>query len=137
MMPGSAGEFVQQEWAQLGPLLGRLPRHVDRIATLLGHGGLTGRVRLFSESEDRWFLQTMINRVVLTFLSIGTGVVSVMLVGVEDPRTLALVDVGLYEVLGWIGLFIAITLLLRILLAVLRSEREGRTRGGTRRSPAR
>lgn len=103
--------------------MSRFPRHVDRIATMLEHGRLSGRVRLFSEAEDRNFFQLMLNRLVLTFLSIGVGVVSVMLLGLEDERIFALLgDVGLYEVLGWIGLFIAVSLLLRVLLQVLRSE---------------
>lgn len=129
MMPESALQYVQEEWAQLGPLLSRLPRHIDRIATMLEHGRLGTRLRLFSEPEDRHFLQSMLNRLVLTFLSIGTGVVSVLLFSVRDDTGLEFLgDVGLLEVLGWIGLFIAVTLLLRVLLAVLRSEAEARRR---------
>lgn len=125
MMPESAAEYVQQEWAQLAPLVSRFPRHVDRIATMLEHGRLSGRVRLFADAEDRHFFQLMLNRLVLTFLSIGVGVVSVMLLTLEDERIFALFgDVGLYEVLGWIGLFIAVSLLLRVLLHVLGSEGE-------------
>lgn len=123
MMPESAVEYIQQEWAQLAPLASRFPRHVDRIATMLEHGRLSGRVRLFSEAEDRHFFQSMLNRLLLTFLSIGVGVVSVMLLDLQDERVFALFgDVGLYEVLGWIGLFIAVSLLLRVLLQVLRTE---------------
>lgn len=127
LMPESASEFVQQEWAQLAPLLSRLPKHVDRIATMLEHGRLATRLRLFSDVDDRQFAQRMLNLVVLTLLSIGTGMVSVMLLGVEDDRVLGLLgDVGPYEVLAWSGLFIAITLLLRVLLSVLRSEADFR-----------
>jgi ubiquinone biosynthesis protein len=129
LMPESVSEFVQQEWAQLAPLVSRLPRHIDRIATMLEHGRIATRVRLFSEAEDRHFVQRMLNLVVLTLLSIGTGVVSVMLLGVADDRVLGLLgDIGPYEVLGWTGLFIAITLLLRVLLSVLRSEADARRR---------
>ena len=52
MLPGSVSELVQQEWAQLGPLLGRAPRHMDRIATLLEHGRLTTRLRLFTDAHE-------------------------------------------------------------------------------------
>lgn len=125
-LPSSVGDLVRHEWAQLGPLAGRLPRHVDRIATMLEHGRLTTRMRLFTESEDRRFVMTIVNRVVLSLLSVGTGVVSVMLIGLDDEATLGLLgDLGAYELLGWIGLFIAVTLLFRVLLAVLRSERRG------------
>lgn len=129
MTPGSAKEFVQQEWAELAPILSRLPRHLDRIATMAEHGRLVGRMRLFSEPEDRQFLQRVINQMLLTFLSIGTGVVSVMLLRVEGDLMFAeFTTVGLYEFLGWIGLFSAISMLLRVLLAVLRSETEARRR---------
>lgn len=129
LMPESVSEFVQQEWAQLAPLVSRLPKHVDRIATMLEHGRLATRLRLFSEVEDRHFVQHLLNLVVLTLLSIGTGVVAVMLLGVEDDRVMGLLgDVGPYEVLSWTGLFIAITLLLRVLLSVLRSEADARRR---------
>lgn len=129
MTPGSAKEYLQQEWAELGPILTRLPRHLDRIATMAEHGRLVGRVRLFSEAEDRHFFQRMVNQALLTLLSIGAGVVSVMLLQVEEDLTFAeFAGVGLYEVLGWVGLFIAVTLLLRVLLAVLRTESEMRRR---------
>lgn len=131
LQPGSLSEMVQQEWTELAPLLSRLPRHVDRIATLAEHGRLTSRVRLFAEPEDRQFVQRLLNQVLLSLLSIGTGVVSVMLLNTEDDLMFAdLVGVGLYQVLGWIGLFIAVTLLLRVILAVLRSEAGMRTGPG-------
>jgi hypothetical protein len=81
------------------------------------------------QPDDRHFLERMLNRLVLTFLTIGTGVVSVLLFSVRDDTGLEFLgDVGLLEVLGWIGLFIGVTLLLRVLLAVLRSEAEARRR---------
>lgn len=132
LQPGSLSEMVEQEWTEMAPLLNRFPRHVDRIATLIEHGRLTGRLRLFSEPEDRQFVHRMLNLFVLSLLSVGTGVVSVMLLNTEDDLVFAeLVGVGMYQVLGWIGLFIAVTLLFRVILAVLRSE------AGMRRGPGR
>jgi ubiquinone biosynthesis protein len=123
MMPGSVSELVQQEWAQLGPLLSRAPRHMDRIATLLEHGRLTTRLRLFTDPEEIGVLERLLNRFVLTLLSIGVGLVSVLLMGTEGGPILTTIGVSLYEVLGWIGLSMAVILLLRVLLAVLRNER--------------
>jgi ubiquinone biosynthesis protein len=124
MLPGSVSELVQQEWAQLGPLLSRAPRHMDRIATLLEHGRLTTRPRLFTDPEEVGVMERLLNRVVLTLLSIGVGLVSVLLLGTAGGPTLTTIGVSLYEVLGWIGLSIAVILLLRVLLAVLRNERD-------------
>ncbi|HEX7040365.1 MAG TPA: AarF/UbiB family protein [Trueperaceae bacterium] len=122
LMPGSLAEFVRQEWTDLGPLLARLPRHVDRLATMAEHGRLSLRARLLADADDRRFVERLLNRSLLALLSVGTGVVSVMLLGLPAGLRFPWFEVGLYEVLGWIGLFIAMTLMFRVLLAVLRSE---------------
>jgi ubiquinone biosynthesis protein len=122
MLPGSVSELVQQEWAQLGPLLSRAPRHMDRIATLLEHGRLTTRLRLFTDVHEVRVLERLVNRIVLALLSIGVGFVSVLLLRTEGGPTLAAIGVDLYEVLGWIGLSLAVILLMRVLLAVLRVD---------------
>jgi ubiquinone biosynthesis protein len=122
MTPGSLTELVQQEWAQLQPLLRRAPRHLDRIATLLEHGRLTTRVTLFTDPDEVRTVERLLNRAVLSFLSIGLGVVSVLLLGAEGGPVLVATDVTFFEVLGWMGLTTAVILLLRVLLAVLRTE---------------
>lgn len=122
MMPGSISELVQEEWAQLAPLIQRAPRHLDRIATLLEHGRLTTRLTLFTDPSEVRVLERLLNRAVLSFLSVGLGVVSVMLLGSEGGPGLIATDVSFYVVLGWIGLATAVILLLRVLLAVLRTE---------------
>lgn len=122
LLPGSVGEFVKQEWSELGPILARVPRHLDRLAGMVEHGRLSARVRILADADDRRFLERLLNRFVLTLLSIGVGTVSVILLGVEGGVDFPWFSVGLYEVLGWIGLFIAMTLMFRVLLAVLRSE---------------
>jgi ubiquinone biosynthesis protein len=126
MAPGSASELIKQEWAQLGPLLQRAPRHIDRIATLLEHGRLTTRLRLFTDTAEVAIVERLVNRVVLTLLSIGTGIVSVMLLSTPGGPALGLVDTSLFEMLGWTGLTLAVILLLRVLLAVLRTESTSR-----------
>lgn len=122
MTPGSLTELVQQEWAQLQPLLRRAPRHLDRIATLLEHGRLTTRLTLFTDPDEVRTVERLLNRAVLSFLSIGLGVVSVLLLGAEGGPVLVATDVTFFEVLGWMGLTTAVILLLRVLLAVLRTE---------------
>ena len=122
MLPGSVSELVEQEWAQLGPLLSRAPRHMDRIATLLEHGRLTTRLRLFTDVQEVHVLENLVNRIVLALLSIGVGLVSVLLLRTEGGPRLTAIGVDLYEVLGWIGLSLAVILLMRVLLAVLRAD---------------
>lgn len=52
MQPSSLGEFVIEEWIELGPVVRRAPRYFDHIARLAEHGRLTGRVRLFAFPEE-------------------------------------------------------------------------------------
>src|SRR5690606_21646381 len=114
---------------ELAPIAARLPHHVDRLATMLQHGRIATRTRVLADPDDRRFLETLVNRFVLTLLSLGTGAVSAMLFGLDGGLRFPWFDVGLFEVLGWIGLFIAMTLLFRVLLAVLRSEGSSATNG--------
>ncbi len=118
--PSSLAEMVQSEWAQLGPLVRRAPRHLDRIATLLEHGGITTRVRLFSEPADVAVVERLVNRVVLTASSLGLGLLAVLMLATDAGPVVAGTEVRLLEVLGWLGLFAGTVLLLRVLLEVLR-----------------
>jgi ubiquinone biosynthesis protein len=127
--PHSLTEMVQSEWAQLGPLVRRAPRHLDRIATLVEHGELGVRVRLFTEPEDVAVIERLINRAVLTFLALGVGLIAVLMLATETGPVLAGTQLRLLEVLGWGGLFAGSVLALRVLLEVLRHPHRER---GTR-----
>ena len=131
--PGSLGELLQREWAQLGPLVRRAPRHLDRIATLLQHGGLTTRVRLFSDPNDVAVVERLLNRAVLAGLALGLGLIAVLMVTAEAGPVLAGTEIRLLEMIGWLGLFGATVLLLRVLLEILRRQASGGRRG---RGPA-
>jgi ubiquinone biosynthesis protein len=122
MAPDSLNELVQQHWAELGPLVRRVPRHLDRIATLVEHGGLTTRLRLFGDPADVRVLSRLLNRAVLTVMSLGVGLVAVLMIGTPAGPVLAGTEVRLLEMLGWIALFAATVLLLRVLLDALRSD---------------
>jgi ubiquinone biosynthesis protein len=129
LAPTSAREFVTREWAELGPVLRRAPRHLDRLATTLEHGRFTTRVRLFEDPTDAGVLERLLNRVVLTMLALGVGLLAVLMLGTDAGPALAGTEVRLLEVLGWFGLFGASILLLRVLLEVLRSEAGDRQAG--------
>jgi ubiquinone biosynthesis protein len=124
MTPTSMGEYVIQEWAELGPLLRRAPRHLDHIARLAEHGHLTGRVRLFAFPEEVRVLERLLNRVVLTLLTIGLGGISVALLTSEGGPEVAGIQARIFDLFGWATAAFATLLLLRILLGVLRSDRD-------------
>jgi hypothetical protein len=86
-------------------------------------------------------LERLVNRAVLTMLSLGVGLLAVLMLGTEAGPVLAGSEVRLLEVLGWLGLFGASVLLLRVLLDVLRSEAarpsDGRQSAGRPPRPSR
>jgi ubiquinone biosynthesis protein len=79
---------------------------------------------LFTEGEDVRVLERLLNRTLVAMLSIGVGLVSVLLLGTDGGPELVLIGVRLYELLAWIGLSMAVILLMRVLLAVARAEDE-------------
>lgn len=119
--PESVSQFVQQEWAELGPIFKRAPRHLDRIATQLENGGLSGSIRLFAHAGEVAVLERLLNRVVTAFLSVGLGAVSVVLLTI-DPTGESPARLNFFDVIGWAGLTMAVILLLRVLLEVFRAE---------------
>jgi ubiquinone biosynthesis protein len=119
--PTSVTDLVQREWAQLGPLLRRAPRRVDRIATLVEHGALTARIRLFADARDVAVTERLLDRALLTVMALGLGFISVQLLTAEAGPVLAGSEVRLLEVLGWFAMFAGTVLLLRVLLTILRA----------------
>jgi ubiquinone biosynthesis protein len=93
------------------------------VARLAENGHLTGRVRLFAFPDEVRTLERLLNRFVLTLLTIGLGGVSVVLLTSQGGPIVAGIQVRVFELLGWAIALFATLLLLRILLGVLRSER--------------
>jgi len=89
---------------------------------MVEHGGISTRVRLFSEPADVRVVERLVNRAVLTVLALGVSLLAVIMLGTTAGPTFAGTDLRLLEVLGWIALFAGTVLVLRVLLAVLRSD---------------
>ena len=73
--PGQA--LVKSELARTLPQLRRLPRHLDRIATLAERGDLRLRVSLFSTESDVQAITRLLNRVILAGLGVGIAIVAI------------------------------------------------------------
>ena len=87
MEPESLEELARQEVVSLLPMLRRLPRHVDRIATSVERGTLRARLSLFSDASDLAAMTKFVNRGVLAFLGGIVGLLSVMLLtSTNGPR---------------------------------------------------
>ena len=116
--PASLQDLARQELIGLAPLLRRVPRHVDRLATIVERGDLRTRVSLFSDADDVRLLSTWVNRVVLAFLGGVVGAISVGLLAIGGGPPFS-GTTSLYQFFGYFGLFCSTVLVLRVLVAIL------------------
>jgi ubiquinone biosynthesis protein len=115
-------QAVGEELAMLLPMLRRLPRRVERIASAAEHGRLSVHVRLFADERDRRHLTGMLNQVLLTILAATAGIMAVLLLGTGGgPRVTA--TVSLYQLLGYNLLVVCAILALRVLVLIFRPDR--------------
>jgi hypothetical protein len=63
------------------PMLRRLPRRIERIASAAEHGRLSVNVRLFADERDRRHVTGLLHQILLTALAGTAAVVAVMLLG--------------------------------------------------------
>jgi ubiquinone biosynthesis protein len=77
----SPQQAVGEELTMLLPMLRRLPRRVERIASAAEHGRLSVHVRLFADERDRRQLTGMLHQVLLTILAATAGIMAVLLLG--------------------------------------------------------
>ncbi len=112
-------ELAKSEVLRLAPVLRRLPRHLDRIATIVERGDLQARVSLFSLPEDVRTVTTLVNRVLLAVIGGAVGLISVVLIGVKGGPTFT-AGTNLYQFFGYFGLACGTVLIMRVLVAILR-----------------
>jgi ubiquinone biosynthesis protein len=118
----SPQQAVGEELTMLLPMLRRLPRRVERIASAAEHGRLSVHVRLFADERDRRHLTGMLNQVLLTILAATAGLMAVLLLGTDGgPRVTA--TVSLYQLLGYNLLVVCAILALRVLVLIFRPDR--------------
>ncbi|MEU4425983.1 AarF/ABC1/UbiB kinase family protein [Actinoplanes sp. NPDC024001] len=112
---------LEEELVALLPLLRGLPRRIDRIGDAVEHGRLRFNVRLFSDDQDRRLLTGLFHQALLTVIGAAAGVMATMLLGSgEGPRTG--LGIGLFPLLGYGLLIVAVVLVLRVLAVVLRRD---------------
>jgi ubiquinone biosynthesis protein len=84
----SVADAVRAELFDALPLLRRVPRHLDRIATGLQRGNLSIRARPLADPRDVQLLVELVERVVLAVLAAGTAIIIGMraiVTGNHDP----------------------------------------------------
>jgi ubiquinone biosynthesis protein len=119
LAPATWEETAKQELVTLLPILRRGPRHLERIATLIERGEVGAHVSLFSDDRDVAVVTRLVNRVVLGLLGGMVALVSVGLLAVPGGPQLTRAT-SLLDLFGYMGLFLAVVLILRVVMAVLR-----------------
>ena len=115
LSPENLAEQAKIEAIRVAPLLRRIPHHVDRIAGQIEQGTLSVRISALSNEDDVRVLTRLVNRGVLAFIGAALGVVSVMLLQVTSDFQLT-DNIGLLDVLGFVGLFSGAILIMRVVL---------------------
>ncbi len=116
--PETLGEVAKGELVRLVPLLRRIPRHVDRLATSLEKGNFRARVSIFSDEQDVRMLTRLVNRAVLALLGGFVGIVGVFLIRTTGGPSFS-GDTTLYEFFGYFSLFCSVVLVMRVIVAIL------------------
>jgi len=120
--PSSLRETVTDEVTALLPLLRRLPRRVDQIATTLETGRLNVNVRLLADKRDRSMIRGLVNEVVLAFLAGVAGLMATLLL-VSGGGPAVTPTLSLYQLFGYVLIVLAALLVLRVLFDVFRLRR--------------
>jgi ubiquinone biosynthesis protein len=120
--PDSARQAVAEELASLLPMLRRLPRRVERIASAAENGRLSVHVRLLADQRDRRHLTGLLNQVLLTILAATAGIMAVLLLGTVGGPSVT-TTVSLYQLLGYNLLVVSAILALRVLVLIFRPDR--------------
>ena len=118
--PASLKEAAADEIVAMLPMLRRLPRRVDRIASAVEGGRLSVNVRLLADERDRTTITAWIQLGVLTVLAATAGVMAVALLALKGGPAMT-ATIGLYQFLGYCLLVICALLALRVLAAVFRT----------------
>jgi ubiquinone biosynthesis protein len=119
LAPATWEETAKQELVGLLAILRRAPRHLERVASLIERGEVGARISLFADDRDVAVVTRLVNRVVLGLLGGMVALVSVGLLAVPGGPQLTRAT-SLLDLFGYMGLFLATVLILRVVMAVLR-----------------
>ncbi len=120
--PETIKESLTHELTALVPMLRRLPRRVERIASAAEHGRFAVNVRLLADERDRRYVTGLLHQVLLTVLGATAGLMAVILLG-TDGGAPVVGSTGLLHLIGYNLLVISAILGLRVLALVFRRPR--------------
>ncbi|QCB49326.1 AarF/ABC1/UbiB kinase family protein [Rhodococcus sp. PAMC28707] len=122
LSPQSLQEAAKDELITMLPILRRMPRQLDRVASSLEAGRLKVNLGLFSDARDRKLIVGLVNQVVLAFLGGVAGIMAVVLLANPGGPQVA-ESITLYEIFGFNLILVSAILFLRVLYVVFAGRR--------------
>lgn len=122
LTPTSLKAAATDELVDLLPILRRLPRRAERIATALEQGRLGVNVRLLADERDRRVVTGLLHQVLLAFLGGTAGIMAVLLLGTSGGPAIT-TTVSLFQIVGYNLLVVCAVLVLRVLFSIARPLR--------------
>jgi ubiquinone biosynthesis protein len=113
--PGAIRQALENQLASLVPVLQRLPQRLDKITADLEEGRFQVNVRPLADRRDRAYVTALTQQVLVTILAAAATIGAVVLL-TSDTGPLLIPTLRLYAFLGYILLFIAFVLGLRVLV---------------------
>jgi ubiquinone biosynthesis protein len=115
--PAAVRQTLEGQLASLVPMLQRLPQRLNKIVEDVEQGRLTVQVRALADPRDRRFITSLAQQLMLTILAAAATVSAIILLtSGTGPRLTP--TLPLYAFLGYVLLFIAFVLGLRVLVRV-------------------
>jgi len=119
MRPRAIKRMVTDELTLRLPMLRRMPRRLDRIATALEEGRLNVNVRSLSDPRDRRVVSGLVHEVLLTILASTAGIMAVIVLG-QDGGPQVTPAVSMFQLIGYGLLVGSMILAMRVLGLIVR-----------------
>ena len=120
--PRATRDKIEEELAQLLPNLRKMPRRIDHLLQRVESGKIILHHDIFSDEHNAKFITQLFSQMVLLFVGITFGIISVALLAISQfihaPYAVYL------NTTAYLGLFLCAILLVRLSIQALRNTKE-------------
>jgi ubiquinone biosynthesis protein len=117
-LPHDLRGLIADQAAKNANIIERLPREIDALTRVLLRGDFRARLKLLSDDEEVRTAKSLLNRVVMAIVASALSLASAVLLTAGSAPTLR--GVQIVNLLGAVGLFFGVLLLLRLVVQVIR-----------------
>jgi ubiquinone biosynthesis protein len=117
-LPHDIQSLLADQAAKNSNIIERLPREIDALVRTLTRGDFQTHLRLLSNDDDVVVVRSLVNRGVMAVVASALSLVSAMMLASGSAPSVH--GVQIVNLLGAVGLFFGILLLLRLVIQVVR-----------------